>query len=203
MAWWRGRSGTRPLLPNAERGSRTADRIREIPLKETLVRRSLETRVLACCVVGLVALSPAATSAAPAEFDHRKLAETARTRFIIPGYSQFGRRLNALKQAIAALCMSPSQPGLDEARASYRQTIAAWGRIEIISFGPVAEQNRFERILYWPDRKGRGSRQVRRLLAKKNRTPSRLAALRPKALLFRAWARSNSCSTEPVPITSQ
>ena len=46
--------------------------------------------------------------------------------------------------------------------------MAAWGRAEIITFGPVAVENRFERMFYWPDRKSIGARQVSRILAKRD-----------------------------------
>ncbi len=65
------------------------------------------------------------------------------------------------------------------AREAYRWTVFAWSRIELITFGPVAENNRLERLFFWPDRKGIGARQIRRLLARKSRevlTPEKLAS---------------------------
>ena len=127
----------------------------------------------------LVTLSPAAAAAGPGEFNHAKLAETARTSFIIPGYRRFGEQLQTLKTSIVAHCQSPSRSKLEHVRETYRRTITAWGRVEIISFGPIAEANRFERIFYWPDRKGIGRRQVRRLLAARQKgvlEPDRLTS---------------------------
>jgi len=112
--------------------------------------------------LGLALALPA--GAAPQDFNHRKLAETAKTQLIIPGYQRFGASLSDLRTSISQLCASPGQKALRATRDAYREVIAAWGRIEIINFGPVAEANRFDRIFYWPDRKGRGRRQVLRLL---------------------------------------
>ncbi len=125
--------------------------------------------------MALLALACAAPAvAAPKDFNHGKLAETAKTKFIVPGYQKFGAALGDLSAALSKLCAGPAKPALISTREAYRKVIAAWGTVEIINFGPVAEDNRFDRIFYWPDRKGRGRRQVLRLL--KKRDPSALSA---------------------------
>lgn len=115
---------------------------------------------------GVVALPGHHAAAQAPGFDHAALAERARQAFIMPGYQRLQGRLSNLEAALAALCPSPSQDGLDAARAAYRDVIAAWGRMEVITFGPIARANRLDRMFFWPDRKGIGRRQVRRLLAR-------------------------------------
>jgi predicted lipoprotein len=61
--------------------------------------------------------------------------------------------------------------------------VTAWGRIEHIAFGPVTADNRKERILFWPDRRGLGARQVTKALA--GRDP---AVLDPAALAGKSVA---------------
>lgn len=104
--------------------------------------------------------------AAAAPFDHTGLAERARQSFIVPGYARLRGALDGLGSALRKLCQSPSPDQLDVARQSFRKTIAAWARIELIRFGPIARENRFERLFFWPDRKSIGARQIRRLLAR-------------------------------------
>lgn len=70
--------------------------------------------------------------------------------------------------ATDALCRSPSETALGAARMAFRRAIAAWGRVEILEFGPIKRNNRFERVFFWPDRKSIGARQVRRLLARQD-----------------------------------
>ncbi|MYN13448.1 aminopeptidase [Pusillimonas sp. TS35] len=41
----------------------------------------------------------------------------------------------------------------------------AWSRIQFLRFGPLVEDNRFERIFFWPDPRGMMTRQLQRLLA--------------------------------------
>ncbi len=123
------------------------------------------SRCLAFAVLGAAMLPALPASAVPAQFKHRQLAKVAVEKLIIPGYKGFGRQLASLQSTIGSLCRSPSIDNLQRARQAYRRTIAAWGKVEIIQFGPVTKANRLERIFYWPDRKGRGSRQVRRLIS--------------------------------------
>ncbi|HEY6631259.1 MAG TPA: imelysin family protein [Rhizobiaceae bacterium] len=85
--------------------------------------------------------------------------------FIRPGYHALHETTLALREAGEALCATPSQAALDSARDAFGTTVDAWSRIEIIRFGPVTEQNRLERILFWPDRKGTGLKQVQAALA--------------------------------------
>ena len=106
--------------------------------------------------VALIALAAVAIGAAKpavgAPFDHEKLAETARAAYIVPGYARFAEALAALERTTKALCQAPSPDNLAAIRAAYRGAIVAWGRVEIIMFGPVRDENRFERIFVWPDR---------------------------------------------------
>ena len=98
--------------------------------------------------------------------------------FVRPGYASFHDAVSGLGATVDALCETPSQPALDAARQNFGETAAAWARIEIIRFGPVTEENRLERVLFWPDRKGTGLRQVQAALADKDPSaadPARLA----------------------------
>ena len=129
-------------------------------------------------IAGLAACVWPTGAANAAPFDHEKLSETARVHFIVPGYEAFARRLDGLARKTNTLCEKPSARALNATRAAYRATIVAWGRVEIITFGPVRQENRFERIFFWPDRKSIGQRQVSRLLRKRDPDaidPARLA----------------------------
>ncbi len=91
------------------------------------------------------------------------------------------RRRRLRKRTNSALCTTPSQAALDAARKSpSARTVDAWSRIEIIRFGPVTEENRLERMLFWPDRKGTGLKQVQAALAAKDPTAADASAARRK-----------------------
>ncbi|MFY0612895.1 MAG: imelysin family protein [Hyphomicrobiaceae bacterium] len=97
-----------------------------------------------------------------------KLAKQARKSFIIPGYEKLQHEIVQLQKTSTLLCSMPSIANLIATRGALRDTIASWGYIEIITFGPIKDQNRLERMFFWPDRKGIGQRQIRRLLAAKD-----------------------------------
>ena len=117
------------------------------------------------------------SSAHAQSFGHRKLAKQARQDFILPGYMRLQLRVKQLRARTVGLCEAPTPLHLKAARGAYLGTIDAWGRVEMITFGPIAEHNRLERIFFWPDRKGIGLRQVRRLLANSRGDPLSAEAL--------------------------
>lgn len=55
----------------------------------------------------------------------------------------------------------------DGSASGFADTVSSWSTIEIVRVGPVIEKNRFERVLYYPDKKGLGLKQVQRYLAEK------------------------------------
>ena len=83
---------------------------------------------------------------------------------IRPGYRAFEASAGKLAQATAAFCKAPSEASRRSVDDTFRQAVADWGRIEIVRIGPVLDDNRFERILFYPDRKSTGLKQVQALL---------------------------------------
>jgi predicted lipoprotein len=99
--------------------------------------------------------------------------------FIRPAYGALAERTAALSDGISTLCVTPSADNLGEARRDFQGTTDAWSYAEIIRFGPVTEENRLERLLFWPDRKGIGLKQVQETLASQDADaadPAKLAA---------------------------
>ncbi|BAB51964.1 imelysin family protein [Mesorhizobium japonicum] len=102
--------------------------------------------------------------------------------FVRPAYADLHQHAEALTRAMHTLCKAPSQGELDAARAEFSATVYAWSSAEIIGFGPIKENNRLERILYWPDRKSIGLKQVQAALADKDPTASDPAQLAGKSV---------------------
>jgi hypothetical protein len=143
------------------------------------VRRRPASRALIALL--LVCLSASGSAAADGTFDHGRLARTAVDRHVRPGYVALAAAGETLATRIGALCTSRSEPARQAATAAFAAFVGSWGRIEHVRFGPIAEGNRLDRILFWPDRRGIAARQVRRLLD--TRDP---AALDPEALARRS-----------------
>ncbi len=108
--------------------------------------------------------------------------EKAVDRFIRPGYRDFRDRAGDLEEAMQALCTAPSQERLDAARGAFSKSVEAWSKIEIVRVGPAIEANRFERILFYPDRKSTGLKQVQAVLAKPDERATRVETLREKSV---------------------
>jgi len=102
--------------------------------------------------------------------------------YIRPAYTDFHRKASALAASTARLCAAPSETRLKDVGARFGETIEAWGKVEIVREGPVLEQNRFERVLFYPDRKSIGLRQVQALLAKPDEAVTDAAALKNRSV---------------------
>jgi predicted lipoprotein len=99
-------------------------------------------------------------------FDDAALARQAYDGIILPGYARFAETSRAFADAAGTLCKTPSPAALDDTRAAARAALLAWGRIEPMRFGPITQQQRLERLLFYPDPHGIAAKQTAKLLAK-------------------------------------
>ncbi|WP_027486585.1 imelysin family protein [Allorhizobium undicola] len=102
--------------------------------------------------------------------------------FIRPGYRGFHASAKSLEESMTQACANPSQAGLEAARNGYRDAVLAWSRIEIVRTGPVIEDNRFEHILFYPDRKGLALKQIQAAIASTDGNFANSVALRQKSV---------------------
>jgi predicted lipoprotein len=100
-------------------------------------------------------------------FDHAEVARQAMSRHIIPAYQAFADEAHELTAKSSAYCSGEPGGTLADFRSTFRDTLVAWGRIAHVRFGPVASDNRYERILFWPDPRHVTAKQVGTLLRKK------------------------------------
>lgn len=96
--------------------------------------------------------------------DHARIAENALRGHIQPGYAKLTRALERLETTTQATCKQLTTAEIDVLKAAFTDAILAWGAIAHITFGPIRDSNRYERIFFWLDRKGIARRQVRRAL---------------------------------------
>ncbi len=101
---------------------------------------------------------------------------------IRPGYADLARDAEAMKDRMERLCAAPSPEGLTAARDGFVTLTDAWARIEIVRIGPALEDSRFERILFYPDRKGLGLRQIQALLRDEDPAATQLSSLADKSV---------------------
>jgi predicted lipoprotein len=102
--------------------------------------------------------------------------------FIRPAYHRFTEEADSMEGSMGELCNSPSAETLLNARSTFGDVVEAWSRIEIVRVGPVLDDNRFERILFFPDRKGTGLKQVQAALAKPDPSVTSVDTLKGKSV---------------------
>lgn len=119
---------------------------------------------------------------APAAVKASEIIQRAIDGFVRPAYASLHDHAGRLTGAMHALCQAPSQKYLDAARAGFSATVDAWSSAEIIGFGPIKENNRLERMLFWPDRKSIGLKQVQAVLSAKDATATDPAQLAGKSV---------------------
>ena len=155
-------------------------------------------RHLCLLLAGILSLSPLAAFAQEGYVPPPKLEEAAVPGVmakavddvIRPGYRRFHASASALTGAMNGLCAAPSSDTLAKAKAAFANTVSAWSEIEMVRLGPVLEKNRFERILFYPDRKGLGLKQVQAALASGNEADTKAETIAGKS-----GARWNMCFT--------
>ena len=108
--------------------------------------------------------------------------EKAVDGFIRPGYHRLHDTAGAMTATMQDFCAAPSAEKLEGARAAFDATVSAWSNIEIVRVGPVIEGNRFERILFFPDRKSTGLKQVQAILAKPDESATDVSTLKDKSV---------------------
>jgi predicted lipoprotein len=102
--------------------------------------------------------------------------------FIRPGYRDLLEGTETLAEAAHTLCEKPSAETLGDVQMSFDEVVQQWSTIEIVRVGPVIEGNRFERFLFFPDRKSTGLKQVQRILATSDETATSADSLKGKSV---------------------
>ncbi len=148
------------------------------PVGWLLARWSFLAGMAALFVVQLVVFPVAAQF----RFDHEGVARQAVERHIRPGYRRMAGAMSGLAEAMQILCKNPSQVRLAKVDMAFQIAVDAWGRVEHVRFGPIAEANRYERTAFWPDPKGIGRKQVGRVLRRRDDSIVREATLAKKSV---------------------
>ncbi|MDB5550879.1 MAG: hypothetical protein JWL86_863 [Rhizobium sp.] len=112
----------------------------------------------------------------------RQVMANAVDGYIRPAYKDFHEKAAALVSETGKFCAAPSDDSLKAVQARFAETVASWGHIEFLREGPVMQQNRLERILFYPDRKSTGLKQVQALLANPDDTVTEAASLKDRSV---------------------
>jgi len=139
-------------------------------------------RVWWAVLVGLLATPVASPALAQLHPTGRTVITQAVEDAIKPGFAGFAEATRNMRMVMGDLCEAPSTASFDAARAQFKDVVIAWARIENYRFGPLMEDNRSDRILFWPDRKGIALKQVQAILASQDSTATNPATLKGKSV---------------------
>ena len=139
-------------------------------------------------MVAAIMLCGSATPSEAQDTTSVPVIENAVTGFILPAYQRFSDKAGALHDTIDALCTAPSAQALSAAHEGFGDIVTAWSAVSIARIGPILEKNRLERLLFWPDRRGIGLRQVQALLAKQDASATDPESLAGKSVAVQGLA---------------
>jgi len=108
--------------------------------------------------------------------------EKAVDDFIRPGYGHLVEATRSLSETVHLLCEKPSEAAFGDVQLAFDSVVHQWSTIEIVRVGPVIKGNRFERFLFYPDRKSTGLKQVQAILVKEDETATSAGTIRGKSV---------------------
>ncbi|MDB5506773.1 MAG: hypothetical protein JWR75_1411 [Devosia sp.] len=117
-----------------------------------------------------------------AQLPVRQVIDRAVTEYIQPAFTELDATASSLDTTLDALCSTPSEATLSTAREAFKAVVVAWSRVEFLRFGPLLDDSRSDRMLFWPDRKGIALKQVQQVLAEEDATATDEVTLRQKSV---------------------
>lgn len=169
--------------------------------------RSAAVFALLVAAAGTPAVSQeGAAPAEPPRIAFKPVVQRAIDAVILPGYRVLAERAAAEATLVDDLCWQADVERLEAARAGFRELVVAWSKVELVRFGPARDQNRYERLFFWPDPRGRGLQQIQEIIAAEDPTAASVETLREKsvavqglfALEFVLYGTGSEVLTEPA-----
>jgi len=96
--------------------------------------------------------------------------------FIRPAVQRFVQATHAMQSLLTSTCTGANHTSVRAAinpalHGAFRELVLAWSALELLRFGPLVQDNRFERIFFWPDPRGVMLRQMRPVLQSVKNVP--------------------------------
>jgi predicted lipoprotein len=105
-----------------------------------------------------------------------------------PKFAALADAAGTLHTTVATLCATPSGTALASAQEAFKSAVVAYSSVEFMHMGPLNIDERIERLLFWPDTKGIGLRQVQAALAQQDQTAADPATLEKKSVAMQGFA---------------
>lgn len=141
--------------------------------------RALPITLLLAATLGA---APGSAQEADTPVAFKPAVERIISRVIVPSYDRLVDAARDEQTAITDLCAAPGDDTLQAARDRFADLVLAFSAVEPYRFGPARDDNRFERLFFWPDRRSIGQRQVQALLAEEDPSALEVDSLRAKSV---------------------
>ncbi|MFC5069323.1 imelysin family protein [Flaviflagellibacter deserti] len=124
-------------------------------------------RFLSAALILFLVLPAAAQEYVPVNQNPDFKAEAVRIaeQFVVPRYEALAARFLTQNEAWKTYCGKPDDRGFEQLGVQFREAAEAWAAVELVRYGPISEDFRYERIAYWPERKNDVARGLARLLS--------------------------------------
>lgn len=130
-------------------------------------RRGIK-RVLHTVLLSALAWCSSVQASAPSPEAIQDMANQVLDSYLLPGYERASEQAKLQRSSIEQLCAAPSETKLKRSRQRFADLVRATERMILVRFGPMVDEHRLDRLLFWPDRRGIALRQIRSTLANKN-----------------------------------
>ncbi|MCR9137361.1 MAG: peptidase M75, Imelysin [Alphaproteobacteria bacterium] len=107
--------------------------------------------------------------------------------YVIPNVERFAETADILVSDIGALCDTGSPDMLAAVHDTFRNAVLSHARIDFLRIGPLEEANRRDALLFWPDRRSTGLKQVQRIIALEDESVLDSEALRNKSVALQGF----------------
>lgn len=114
--------------------------------------------------------------------DYATIVQSTVAGHIRPAYSRMAKASKNLSLIMDAACRTDEGVTTPAIAKSFMNVAKAWVSVQHIRFGPVKDENRYERIAFWPDPKNLTSRQMSAVLAKRDETVIDAESLAKKSI---------------------
>ncbi len=139
--------------------------------------RTLQTSFIAI-ICWLLSALPAQAAKLPPDLGQRLTSD-----YIQPATKHFAVQSAMLETLLNTYCRTLTSADLRaEVDQQFGVVVDAWGHIEFLRFGPLQQQNRLEKIFFFPDPRGVTLRQLQALLAKQDQSALDAGALRNRSV---------------------
>lgn len=141
----------------------------------------------AAIVFAVCAATVPGAQAEVSDADAAKAVDGLVTGYVRPSFDSFAAAASQLAVDADTLCRAPGNSELQAARDGFRQAALAFGKIEFLRLGPLVQENRLERLLFWPDRRGIALRQVQAAIGDKDPDVTNSATLGKKSVALQGF----------------